>query len=67
MSVSEQNFSIGEEKGRKFIFSNNIIGIKNYYVVLNKNSFDYIIKYSNQSTSFLNEAEKAISTFRFLK
>jgi hypothetical protein len=67
MSFSEQSFSVGEEKGGKFIVNNNIIGIKNYYIVLNKNNFDYIIKYSNQSASFLNEAEKAVNTFRFLE
>ena len=67
VSLHEEPLTLGGVKGVKLTLTNQMAGVKSFYIVLNKYNLDYIIKYSNESPSFLVQVEAALKTFKFTK
>lgn len=66
VSFTEESITLAGASGTKLILNNLLSKTKNIYILLIKNGFNYIIKYSEESKQFSQEAEQAIATFKFI-
>ncbi len=67
VSLTEESYILAGLTGAKITLNNFTAKTKNIYILLIKNRLNYIIKYSEESPEFSDQAEKALSTFKFLK
>ncbi len=66
VSVKEEKITVSGVVGTKLIVSVPLLGFRDVFIILNKNNYDYIIKYSEESSDFVKDVENAIRTFKFL-
>lgn len=67
VSLSEKPYTLGGVEGIQLILTNQMVGVKSYYIVISKYNLDYIIKYSNESPLFIVQVEASLKTFKFTK
>lgn len=65
VSLTEEPFALAGVTGTKITLNNFMSKTKNIYILLIKAGLNYIIKYSEESAKFSDEAERALSTFKF--
>ncbi len=64
-SIKEEKVVLAGITGTKVIVSV-MMSPRDIYILLNKDNFDYLIKYSEESPGFISQAEEALKTFKFL-
>ena len=67
VSISETPITLAGIEGVKIILKNLIAKTTNIYIMLEKYGFTYVIKYSEESTDFVNQVNTALQTFQFTK
>jgi len=67
VSLTETPFTLAGVAGTKIILNNLMASSKNIFILLTKNSLNYLIKYSEESPEFTKQAEQALTTFKFTK
>jgi len=67
ITLTEEPITIGAVVGNKLTMINNMSRMEDIYIFLIRSDLDYIIKYSNESSSYVNQVEKALNTFKFTK
>ena len=65
ISFTEKTITLAGVAGQEYTLSNNVSGLKNFYIMIQKNNLSYLIKYSYESDSFVKQVEAALKTFRF--
>lgn len=67
ITIKEIPIIIGGTPGTKMTLYNSTNNLTDVYIYLKKNNYYYAIKYSEESTAFVAQAEKALSSFSFTK
>lgn len=67
ISLTEEPVTLAGVTGTKIILNNFMSKTKSIYILLIKNGWNYIIKYSEESAKFSGEAEQALATFKFTR
>lgn len=67
IKVEERRFTLDRFPATKYILSNTMNGDRDFYILADNSSFDYIIKYSNESPAFVGRAEQVVGSFEFIK
>jgi hypothetical protein len=67
VSLTEESFTLAGVSGTKITLNNFMSKAKNIYILLIKDGLNYIIKYSEESAAFSEQAEQALKTFKFTR
>lgn len=65
--IEEQNTTVDGIQATKYIFHNSLAGDKDFNILVENYGHDYIIKYSAESPEFVNQAERVVDSFEFIK
>lgn len=66
LEVRELNFSVDRVPATKYILTDPS-GDKDFYILVENSGLDHIIKYSNESPSFVGRSEQVVESFEFIK
>lgn len=67
VSITEEKYILAGVAGKKVIMKNNLSNTTNIYIILEKYGQFYYLKYSEESTAFVNKVSSALQTFTFTK
>ena len=67
IDIKEEPIILAGVNGTKLILKNVVLNTTNIYIILEKYNFYYIIKYTEESVGFVNQAQTAIETLQFTK
>jgi len=67
ISITEEMIIVAGVQGEKITLENNMANSKDVYIVLKKNNFNYLLKYSHESPEFVSLVEDTLKTFEFTK
>ncbi|MFA6454356.1 MAG: PsbP-related protein [Patescibacteria group bacterium] len=67
ISITEEPITLAGINGEKIILNNLMAKTKSINILLKKSNLNYIIQYSEESSEFTAQVNKALTTFKFTK
>lgn len=67
VSLKETTASVAGISGTKLIVSNLVAQITSVYIIISKNGYDYVFKYTEESAGFVNDVNNILESFKFTK
>ena len=67
ISIEEKKTTVDGQSATKYIFTNSLAGDKDFYILVEHQGYDYIIKYPDESPEFVSQAERVVANFKFLE
>jgi hypothetical protein len=66
MNITEEKIQVAGKTADKIRLKNNVAGTVNVYIIIGHMNYDYILKYSEESSDFVDKVDSAINSFSFL-